>query len=107
MPKTKRTRKQWSDLVRAWRRSGLTATEFGSREKIDPRQLRWWAWRIAKDESLSPASISFVELPIALAHEKTSDTLELTWPDGRVLRFPVHMGRVALRAILDTVEGRR
>lgn len=108
MPRTKRTRKQWSGLVRAWRKSSLTAAEFGAREGIDPGQLRWWAWRIAKDESSRPASIDFVELPESASRDDASSyVFELTWPDGRVLRFSANVQRAALRTIIEAVEGRR
>lgn len=106
MQKTKRTRTQWHDLVRAWRKSRLTAPQFAARQDIDPRQLRWWAWNLGKEAREAPGAVTFVELPRAPEPDAPA-MLELTWPDGRVLRFPAHTDRSTLRTVLAAIEGRR
>lgn len=40
--------KTWAKRVAAWRRSGLTAPEFASKEGVSPRTLRYWAWRLER-----------------------------------------------------------
>jgi hypothetical protein len=39
---------RWSDLVRAWRASGMTARAFGRERKISDSSLRWWAAQLEK-----------------------------------------------------------
>ena len=39
---------QWVHRIEAWKRSGLTADEFGVRNGIKPKQLYWWSWWLRK-----------------------------------------------------------
>ncbi len=56
----RRSASQWLKLVKSWKRSGETATEFGARLRVKPRDLHSWHWRLRKaglleDEQETPA----------------------------------------------------
>jgi transposase len=44
----RRTARQWFRLVARWKRSGLSAREFGAKARVDFRSLHWWSWAIRK-----------------------------------------------------------
>jgi hypothetical protein len=48
----RRTAKQWGRLVARWKRSGLSAGEFGARAGVDARSLHWWSWALRKREAM-------------------------------------------------------
>lgn len=62
------TRSVWAKRVQRWERSGLTAGEFASRLRINPRTLKWWRWTLASEQESGAASApaipaaQFVEL---------------------------------------------
>jgi hypothetical protein len=39
---------QWARVVKKWKRSGETATEFGARVGVKPAALHSWRWRLRK-----------------------------------------------------------
>ena len=44
----RRNASQWAKLVKKWKRSGETATEFGTRARVKPSALHSWSWRLRK-----------------------------------------------------------
>lgn len=63
----RRKASQWVSLVRRWKRSGETASEFGARVGVEARALHFWRWRLRKDGLLKddePAEAS--EMPAFL-----------------------------------------
>lgn len=39
----RRSRSWWSETVERWKRSGLTAAQFGRRHGVSDRTLLWWS----------------------------------------------------------------
>jgi hypothetical protein len=39
---------EWARRVEAWKRSGLSAAEYGGRHGIEFRKLYWWSWWLGK-----------------------------------------------------------
>ena len=35
----------WGKRIERWRRSGLTAAQFGAREGVNPHTLAFWKWK--------------------------------------------------------------
>ena len=102
-------RAKWREHVRAWRASGETAVDYCDRAGLNPRTLRWWAWKLGSEvKSTTPAptgeAATFVELaPVELA---TGSGFELEV--GSVLvRVPSDFEGPALGRLLDTLEARR
>jgi hypothetical protein len=45
----RRAAKEWAKLVREWKRSGLSAAEFGAVHGVSGQALMWWRWRLRRD----------------------------------------------------------
>ena len=74
-----------SELVAAYRRSGMTMAEFARREKVHYSTLAGWIARARRRESTGP--ITFAQLPWSGSGEAPArDPLEVRFPDGTVLR---------------------
>ena len=56
------TRTQWAERVRRWRSSGLTASAFAARERLNARTLAWWSSKLRRDAQ--PAA-AFIEVALA------------------------------------------
>ena len=79
----RRTRKQWTEILRRYEASGLSAREFCRREALAVSSLQRWRSRIDR----VPLA-EFVELvPPAPATSSTSWALELSLPNGVCLRL--------------------
>jgi len=48
----RRTAKQWARLIARWKRSGLSAGEFGAKVGVDAHSLHWWRWSLRKREAM-------------------------------------------------------
>jgi hypothetical protein len=59
----------WSDRVRRWKESGLTAAEFAVQEGLSrPQALSWWAHRLSRSaKARKPAALKLVRVePVVL-----------------------------------------
>ena len=45
---------EWTERVRAWRESGLSADDFAKREGHRPKTLTWWASELARRSRPKP-----------------------------------------------------
>jgi hypothetical protein len=80
----RRTAKQWAGLVARWKRSGLSAGEFGASVGVDAHSLHWWRWALRKREAMRDVSTTPTESVPAFL-EMVRDAL-LQAPGGRALR---------------------
>jgi transposase len=75
----RRTARQWSRLVARWKRSGLSAREFGVKARVDYRSLHWWSWALGKREVQKNERTTLIEdapafLPVHIAqHDARSE----------------------------------
>ena len=63
---TRSTRAAWSERVKRWKASGLTARQFAARERLNGTTLRWWASALRRSSPKTPGFIE-VALPAAPA----------------------------------------
>ncbi len=89
MPKSRgrrprRTKEQWTEILRRFESSGLGPREFCRREDLAPSSLQRWRAQI----SLAPA-VEFVELtPTSTPGTSAASwTLDLSLPNGVCLRL--------------------
>lgn len=104
-------------MIRAWERSGETATRFAESRGLSPRTLAWWKWRLKQDGAAAAAATAIQLVPVRAAEDVHGDGLgvdgELAWeiegPAGHVLRVRGRASAQALRAALVVIErgGRR
>lgn len=110
----RRNASQWAELVAKWKRSGLTAKKFGTREGVRPKSLTWWSWRLGSDSAKdkSPETLLPAFLPVhvverecapksAMAPERHVDILV----DGRnTVRVLPGFDEQTLRRVLDVLH---
>lgn len=114
-------------MVRAWKASGLSRSEFAAKAGVSPQTLGWYAWRLEADGQKTderPATrragkapktspklqsvelapgMSVVELtPLVAAHHGVE--LEVA---GITVRLPADFDAPMLTRLLDVLEARR
>lgn len=113
-------------MVRAWKASGLSRSEFAAKAGVSPQTLGWYAWRLEADGERTderPAArraskatktlptgqvelapgMSVVELtPLVAVHHGVE--LEVA---GITVRLPVDFDARMLTRLLDVLEARR
>jgi hypothetical protein len=120
-------REHWLELVRAWKASGLSRSEYAAKAGVSPQTLGWYAWRLEADGETTrerskpqrrgklPKAVprpTVVELaPGMPVVELTSmvpshHRLELEIA-GVTVRLPTGFDVVTLTRLLDVLEARR
>jgi len=88
-------RSEWIKRVKRWDRSGLDAAEFAQREKLKPKQLQWWSWKLRASESpplpgeprfLPVRVVTALSVPEAAPTLATATPIEIALGNGRVVR---------------------
>lgn len=108
---SRRNRKQWQQLVNAWRRSRRSAAEFASESGVVESTLRWWAWRLERDaSSSSPVAlvpVRVVEDPAGADNvfESAGVAWTLRTPRGELTVYSPDES--ALRAAISSLIGGR
>jgi len=109
-------REEWTERVRRWRKSGLTAREFGQSSGLNPSTLTYWAWRLGREgrshgQSDKPPhrrSPSVAAAFVELVSEGIADSrFELELGGGRRLRIPPGFEQSALERLLVVLEAQR
>jgi hypothetical protein len=86
-------------LVRQWRASGLSASEFARRRKLSAKSLSWWNWKLRGQTG----HVEFVELELAGATRGT-ERIEIALDNGRTVRVPDEFDAEALVRVLAVAE---
>jgi transposase-like protein len=103
-----RTRDEWTQLVKAWKASGLTAAQFAAQHGLKPKALSTWRWRLRTQAKRAPDSATprLVQVSVAdLVGSGDTETgrWELTTIDGHRLRMLAPVGGVELETLLRTL----
>jgi transposase len=67
MASERHPRRWWQRTVRQWKRSGLTAQEFGRRHGVSQRTLLWWSSMLGRATRAGRESTSLVPLEVRVA----------------------------------------
>lgn len=103
------TRATWAARVARWTRSGLSASAFAARERVNPRTLTYWRWRLRTDPGAAvpaprpPAAFVEVVVPPAL---RPAAGMEIELPAGYRVRLGDTVAADALCTVLDVLEAR-
>ena len=104
------TRATWAARVARWTSSGLTAAAFAARERINPRTLTYWRWRLRTDGAAGlPTPIRgapFVEVVVPQLAREAPPGLEIVLPAGYRVRVGEAVVPATLRTVLDVLEAR-
>jgi transposase len=103
-------RAEWTQRIRRWRASGLTAREFAEREGLHERSLTWWKWKLGRAVAEPAVSVPTTFLPVRVvdlspARASAGDAFEVALPNGRVVRVPPIFDDAALERLLAIVAG--
>lgn len=93
---------QWRERVKAWDASGKTREAFASGRGLDPRQLQWWKWKLAREErSARPAFVP--AHVVGEAASKARAGIDVTFASGVVVRVPAGFNPRALAELIEVV----
>ncbi len=96
MATKRRSAKESSGIVSAWKRSGLSRGEFARRAGVNPVTLGWWKWRLqAEPEPDLPA---FVDVVVEDSPQRAPD-FDLTVGEFSV-RVPLGFDAFELQRLL-------
>jgi len=88
----------------------LTAAAFAGRERINPRTLTYWRWRLRTDGTAALPSPSratpFVEVVVPEDARDTPAGVEIVLPAGYRVRVGEAVVADTLRTVLDVLEAR-
>ena len=107
----RRSARDWSLLVRAWKRSGVGRAEFAATHGVAPARLSWWRWRLERDRNAtserSDARASSVKLVRVEVQDENAEDVpariawELVAPSGHTLRVYAGGSAETLRAAIE------
>jgi hypothetical protein len=107
-----RSRDEWTQLVKAWKASGLTAAQFADGHGLKAKALSTWRWRLRTQPKRPPDSATpkLVQVSVAdLVGSGDTETgrWELTTIDGHRLRMLAPVAGAELELLLRAlVHGR-
>lgn len=114
---TRRSASQWARLVKKWKRSGETATEFGARVRVKPSDLHSWRWRLRKagllkdeEEVQPPVKAEFVPVQVVsrvreFEPERAHDEhVEIVVDGHNTVRVLPGFDDTTLRRVLDVLR---
>jgi hypothetical protein len=88
----------------------LPAAAFAARERINPRTLTYWRWRLRADGTVAlprpRGAAPFVELVAPEVARDTPASLEIVLPAGYHVRLTEPVIADTLRTVLDVLEAR-
>ncbi len=100
------TREKWAERVARWKASGQTATQFQAKTGIRAGSLRYWQWRLRKEQPPQRAR-AFVEVaPATILPAAAPESLEVVLSRGLRLRVPPRFDADAVRQLVDALEAR-
>ncbi len=123
MGDTKRKRRsaaEWSEIVSAWRASGLALGTYAARHGLNAGTLGWWRTQVSKGRvtpaskrqvktsslarrSARPSKAVFAEVKVTPVRPATG-RIEVVARSGHVVRIEGVVDPSALRSVLEAVE---
>lgn len=113
----RRKASQWLKLVKKWKSSGETATEFGARVQVKSRDLHAWRWRLRKagllkDEQETPAPEQPAFVPVHVVsrdgefeRERVFDQhVDIVVDERNTVRVLPGFDGTTLRRVLDVLR---
>ena len=90
----RRARRIWVELIKQYERSGLSTEAFAEKRGIPITTLRWWIWRLRREQAeestpLLPVRVIASTAPTARqsSDESAVAEVEVALADGLRLRF--------------------
>ena len=83
----KTTAGMWAERVRAWRESGLSATDFARPEGYRPTTLSWWASELKRRERVkasAPLKVVMARVRVVRVRSERDETLSVVVGAARI-----------------------
>ena len=93
----RRKRQGWVELIGQFKRSGLSTEAYADKRGIPVGRLRWWIWRLRRDERERPSLLPVRVIPSSAPRRDGENVaaMEVELTDGVRVRF--------IDAAVDTV----
>jgi hypothetical protein len=107
-----RSRDEWTQLVKAWKASGLTAAQFAAQHGLKAKALSTWRWRLRTQpkrpsDSAAPKLVQVSVADLVGSGDTETGRWELTTIDGHRLRMLAPVAGAELETLLRAlVHGR-
>jgi hypothetical protein len=107
----------WRDMIRRWKASGLSKTEFCKGESLSASSMHFWIGEIRRRDGgrtrprllatkpVAPAKTSFVPVSVIAAAKKSAEPIELV-VGGHTLKVRSGFDPEALRQVVRALEVR-
>ncbi len=97
----------WRQLLRQWRRSGLSVRDFCAERQVSEPSFYYWRRAIAQRDALAPCFVPvrvIPDEPPPIAGTGSGSGLELVLGAGRLLRIGPGFDAATLRRVLALLE---
>ena len=99
------TRRLWVERLERFGRTSQTVAQFCAAEGVSVPSFYVWKRTLAGDAA-SPVPVGPTLVPIRLTASPAGSPIEVVFPSGTVLRFPVDARPDVVAAVVHAVEGR-
>jgi hypothetical protein len=83
MARQRRDERFWRERVEQWSASGLTASEFATREGLGRERLFFWKRRLRASSAIAVAGVSFAKVSVqSVVSERAGEPLEVLTRSG-------------------------
>jgi transposase len=97
------TRDEWADRVGRWQRSGLSAKAFAGRERLNPKLLTWWRWKLRTSATSPPEPAQFLPVRVVDSVSPSANSavaVEIALANGRIVRVAPGFDATTLARVL-------
>lgn len=110
-----RSRDEWTEIVKAWKASGLSAAQFAAQQGLKPKALSTWRWRLRtqpqrRSDAAPPKLVQLSVADLVGSSDTGNGRWELTTIAGHRLRVLAPVTGAELEQLLGALvrdPGRR
>jgi len=97
---TRVSERMWRGRYDRWKASGLSMSEFATKERVKKGSWTWWIRRLEKFEQDEAANMTFVRVTNGEVQSVPTVTLEIIMPNSIRLRVPSDAPMVQIAQIV-------
>jgi transposase-like protein len=103
MPRPRRSREQWFELISAWRASGSSGVDFAREHGLNPNTFAWWRSELSRTGRSMPLTL----VPItAVSASVSTEPLEVVLPGDIRIRVPESTDPTWVARLIQALEAR-
>ena len=106
MARQRRDERFWRERVEQWSASGLSASEFATREGLRRERLFFWKRRLRASSAMAVAGVSFAKVSVrSVVSERAGEPLEVVTRSGHLIRVRARFDEAVLVRLLTILGG--